>query len=159
MDIIDNNGRLFGSINVIDAFVVFLVLGFVGTGVTFVLTEERTSNEQTKSVTTVTVRAVGLQPYVADTISEGPVESNGVAAVRNKSVQPTEVVVPDQNGTLHTRDHPRQRTVVLRLSLDTVEEKEEILFGGKPLEVGRELTLDLGPTTVTGNVTNVARKN
>lgn len=155
MDIIDDRGRLFGTVNIIDAFAVLLVLAVAVAGATFILGNgsEEVSNQNRETI--VTVEVDGVQPYIADAIPEGPIETERVATVENKSVRPTTVVVSDQNGTLHERRHPRKQTVTLRISLNTTVEDGEPVFAGKPLEVGRVLTLDLGPVTVKSTVTNI----
>lgn len=158
MNLIDDKGRLFGTINIIDALAVLLVLAVVAAGTAFVLsTDAQQTNQQTQ--TTVTFQITGVQPYVADAIPEGPIDSDAIAAVENKSVHPTKVVVTDQNGTLHERTHPQKRTVTLEVTLNTTVQNDETLFGGEPLEVGRQLTLDFGPVTVQGNVTGVPARN
>ncbi|WP_158055640.1 DUF4330 domain-containing protein [Halorussus halophilus] len=164
MDFIDDQGRLFGKINIIDALAVLLVLAVAAAGTAFVLgadeqatTTNQKTNQQTK--TTVTYQVTGVQPYVADAIPNGPIKSDAIAAVTNKSVRPTEVIVTDQNGTLYDRPHPRKKTVTLQLSLNTTKRENDVLFRDKPLEVGRQLTLDFGPVTVKGTVTKLTPKN
>jgi hypothetical protein len=159
MNLIDDKGRLFGTVNIIDALAVLLVLAVVAAGAAFVLGTDGQSTTTDQHQTTVTVEITGVQSYVADAIPNGPVESDSIAAVENKTVQPTEVVVEDQNGDLHERTHPRKKTVTLELTINTTETDEDTLFEGKPLEVGRELTLDFGPVTVEGSVTSLAPEN
>ncbi|WP_435176501.1 DUF4330 domain-containing protein [Halorussus sp. AFM4] len=159
MDLIDDKGRLFGTVNIIDALAVLLVLAVAAAGTAFVLGADDTESAATQHQTTVTLRITDVQPYVADAIPEGPVDTDRIGAVTNKSVRPTEVVVADQNGTLHVRDHPQKRTVTLDVALNTTVENGEPTFAGEQLEVGRQLTLDFGRVTVTGNVTRVADSN
>ena len=160
MNLIDDKGRLFGTVNIIDALAVLLVLAVVAAGAAFVLgTDEQSTNQPTETTTTVTFQIAHLQPYVADAIPDGPIDSDAIAAVENKSTQPTEVVVKDQNGTLHEQEHPRKKTVTLRLTLNTTTTENDVLFRDEPLEVGRQLTLDFGPVTVQGTVTSLAPEN
>jgi hypothetical protein len=159
MEFIDDKGRLFGTVNIIDALAVLLILAVVAAGAAFVLGTNDQPTETNQQQTTVTFEITGVQPYVADAISEGPVESDSIAAVENKSTQPTEVVIKDQNGDLHEQEHPKKKTVTLQLTLNTTTTDEDTLFRDEPLEVGRELTLDLGPVTVEGNVTSLAPQN
>ncbi|USZ67403.1 DUF4330 domain-containing protein [Halorussus salilacus] len=166
MNIIDDKGRLFGTINIIDALVVLLVFAVVAGGTAFVLgtdDQSTSTDQQTTTVTpdtstdqqttTVTLDITHVQPYVADAIPEGRISSDDVAIVENKSVRPAEVIVEDQDGQLHEQTHPRKKTVTLELTLNTTETDDELLFRDEPLEVGRELTLDLGRVTVDGTVT------
>ncbi|NHN60132.1 MULTISPECIES: DUF4330 domain-containing protein [Halorussus] len=159
MNLIDDKGRLFGTVNIIDALAVLLVLAVAGAGTAFVLGADETEPAATQHQTTVTLQITDVQPYVADAIPEGSIDTDRVADVTNKSVRPTKVVVSDQNGTLHVRDHPRKRTVTLAVALNTTVANGEPTFDGEALEVGRQLTLDFGPVTATGNVTEVADSN
>ncbi|WP_276299030.1 DUF4330 domain-containing protein [Halorussus lipolyticus] len=154
MAIIDEKGRLFGKVNVVDAFVLLLVLTVVGVGGAFVLGGggDSTGADQTA---TVRMEVTEVQPYVADAISTGPVGSDGVVAVRNKSVGPAIVTVTTANGTLRQREHPRKRTVELSVELDVTGAGDDPTFKGKELEVGRTVTLDLGRVTVEGPITAV----
>jgi hypothetical protein len=162
MNLIDDKGRLFGTVNVIDALAVLLVFAVVAAGAAFVLgaDEQLTgTNQPTETTTIVTFQVAHLQPYVADAIPEGPIQTDAIASVENKSIRPTEVVVKDQNGTLHEREHPRKKTVTLQLALNTTTTEDDVLFNGEPLEVGRQLTLDFGPVTVKGTVTELPNRN
>ena len=160
MSLIDDKGRLFGTINIIDALVVLLVLAVAAAGAAFVLgtDDQPTSqpNDLPRNTTTIaTLEIAGVQPYVANAIPEGPIATDRVAAVENKSTRPTEVIVRDQNGDLHERTHPRKQTVTLHVALNTTTTDDDTLFGGNPLEIGRQLTLDLGDVTVKGTVTGL----
>ncbi|WP_137284647.1 DUF4330 domain-containing protein [Halorussus salinisoli] len=153
MTFIDDKGRLFGTINIIDVLAVCLVLVATAGGTTFVLTADDTDTDQQN--TSITFEITDVQPYVVDAIPEGQIDSDTITAVENKSVQPSQVVVADQHGELHERPHPEKKTVTLQLALATTTSDEEIQFDGEPLQVGRELSLDLGTVTVEGNVTSV----
>jgi len=157
MDLIDDKGRLFGTVNIIDALAVLLVLAVVAAGAAFVLgADDQPTTTDRQTTTAVTFEVAGIQPYVADAVPEGPIDSESIAAVENKSVRSTEVVVRDESGELHERTHPQKKTVTLELTLNTTTTDEDVLFGGEPLEVGRQLTLDFGPVTVVGNVTAIS---
>ncbi|UPW01298.1 DUF4330 domain-containing protein [Halorussus gelatinilyticus] len=156
MPIIDDRGRLFGTVNIIDLFVVLMVLATVAAGATFVLdTNDKPVDTDRRTQTTVMYEIPGVQPYVADAIPEGSIQSDAIASIQSKSVRPTEVVVTGQNGTLHERTHPTKKTVTLRLTLNTTTTENDILFQNKPLEVGRQLTLDFGPVTTKGAITKI----
>jgi hypothetical protein len=160
MNLIDDKGRLFGTVNIIDALAVCLVLAVVAAGAAFVLgTDDQPTETNQETKTTVTVEITGVQPYVTDAIPDGPVQTERIVAVENKTVQPTQVIVEDQNGDLHERTHPKKKTVTLQLTLNTTTTDDDIIFNDEPLEVGRELTLDFGPATVQGTVTSLAPEN
>ncbi|UPV75253.1 DUF4330 domain-containing protein [Halorussus limi] len=162
MDPIDEKGQLFGTVNIIDAFVVFLVLAVIAAGATFILGTENqltnTTDQLENTTTTVTFEITGVQPYTADAIPEGPLQTDTIVSVQNKSVQPTEIIVKDKNGILHKQTHPRKKTVVLQLTLNTMTTEDDVLLWNKPLEVRRQLVLDFGQVTVKGTVTNFSEE-
>lgn len=157
MNFIDDKGRLLGTINVIDALAVLLVLATVTAGTAFVLGERR--QVQSEHNTTITVEVTDVEPYVADAIPEGSTQTDASPVIQNKSVRPTRVVVRDRNGTLHVREHPRRKSVTLRVSLETMKRGSDVLFRDESLEVGRRLALDFGPVTVNGTVTELPDGN
>ena len=156
-EIIDEDGNLFGVVNVIDALVVLLVVAVLGGGASLVLsspTSQDTTEPDGPNLTVVDIeyRSENLQPYVVDAIAEGTVPSENISQIHNKSVSPSQVVTQNQSGSLSVQEHPVNQTVTLHLSLNVTGQDGEYLYNGQPLEIGSELTLDLGETTVTGNV-------
>lgn len=158
MDFIDDKGRLFGKLNVIDAFVLLLVLAVAGLGGVFVLGDGGRSTEE-GTTATVQIRLAEVEPYVADAIPTGAVDTDSVVAVTNRSVSPAIVTVATANGTLRQHEHPRKRTVHLTVELNVTPGENDPTFDGQPVEVGRTMTLDLGPVTVEGLITAVEAEN
>jgi hypothetical protein len=159
-EIIDEDGNLFGVVNIIDALVVLLVVAVLGGGVSLVLsspTSQDTTEPDGPNLTVVDIeyQSANLQPYVVDAISEGAVPSENVSQIHNKSVTASQVVTQNQSGALLVQQHPVNQTVTLRIGLRVTGQDGEYLYNGQPLEIGSELTLDLGETTVTGNIVAV----
>jgi hypothetical protein len=133
MRVIDDEGRLFGAVNVIDALVVLVVLAVAVAGVALVTGGGNSGETPTRTV----VVDVGQQPgYVADAIEPGPVETGDIVAV--------------ENATRYGGNDTRLRLTVTL----TVTENADGLpsFAGERLYVGRQLQLDLGTTIVSGTV-------
>lgn len=164
MDILDEKGRIFGVVNVVDAFVVFLVVAAAGMSTAIMLGGDDASSSTPKSNATsgkmptekvpviVTVRVQNVAPYVADAIEAGRVDSEAIIGVENVSTTAGMVVTQDENGTLHEVRHPRKRTVRMQVTLNATREENGYVFRGKELEVGRKLVLDLGNVSVSGRV-------
>jgi hypothetical protein len=133
MPIIDEEGRLFGAVNIIDALVVLFVLAVVVAGVALVTGGGSSDGTPTRTV----VVDVGQQPgYVVDAIQEGPVGTSEVVAVENKTV------VSGGNDRLR-----------LTVTLAVTENADGLpTFAEERLYVGRQLRLDLGTTIVSGTV-------
>lgn len=166
--LIDEDGRLFGLVNIVDLLVVLVVIAMVAAGWALLAGGAEPQADQTENTTTVVrVEATQLQPYVAEAVPNGSVGGREVVAVHSKTVEPATVFVPDQNGQLRVREHPRLKTVTLRVELNTTrtgnglqfEDVEQTGSGPivreRPLRIGSELRLDLGDVAIRGNVTEI----
>lgn len=70
MEIIDNDGNLFGRVNVVDALVVLAVLAVTVAGAAFVFDDGGSGPEQTATVN-ATLDLGTQPPFVVDAIDEG----------------------------------------------------------------------------------------
>lgn len=134
MAIIDDKGRLFGTVNIIDALVVLFVLAVAVAGVALLAGGGSSDETPTRTVVVDT----GQQPdYVIDAIREGSVETSEVVAVENKTV-----ISANGNETLR-----------LTVTLAATENADGLAtFAGERLYVGRQVRLDLRTTIVDGTV-------
>ncbi|WP_136715882.1 DUF4330 family protein [Halorientalis salina] len=166
--LIDEDGRLFGLVNIVDLLVVLVVVAMVAAGWALVAGgAEPQTNETENTTTVVTIEAQQLEPYVAEAVPNGSVGGQEVVAVHSKTVEPTTVFVPDRNGQLRVREHPRLKTATLRVELNTTRTAHGLNFTGerkttrgfveqdRPLRIGQRLRLDIGDTTLAGNVTAI----
>lgn len=149
--ILDENGRLFGTINVVDGLVVLVVLAVVVAGVALVFGGD-SSDART---TTVDVRAENVQPYVANAIPIGDVPEGNVERVLNASVTAKQLLVIRADGELVVRDHPRLKTVETTVEVPVSSDNGGVQFQGQRLKIGQRVTLDFGLVELTGNVTAV----
>lgn len=125
MEILDEKGRIFGRVNIIDALVVLFALAIVVAGAALVFgggtddpaPEPEEPPEQTMYVTVVT----GGQP--ATEISTD-----------NISVDGTPATITDVHRTAGPRTY-------LRLELNGTETEAGFRFGGNPVRLGERLTL------------------
>lgn len=147
---IDEEGYLFGLVNVVDALAVLLLVAVVVAGSAFVLQSGVQAQEQASHTTVVVQTAVA--PYVVDALSEGRTPADDVRAVEN-------VAVGDRlelNGTDRYGSEAYYR-VSLRVELATETGDDGLVrFRGERLYVGRELQLDLGSTIVDVVVVEVS---
>jgi len=146
MDVIDDEGNLFGVVNVVDALVVLLVLAVVAAGAALVLggNDEPQPEPEIRYAT----MDLGTQPsYVADLIESGDfVEYGG-----NEDLTVTEVYVTDEgNG----------KRMVARVKLKSPSDEEKgFTFDGKPPRVGRELTISTDEYNASGRITSVSESD
>jgi len=88
MALIDDNGRVFGWINIIDALVVLMVLAVVSVWIAFVFLDDA---EPPETETTYATLDMGVQePYAVEAISEGDTyEPSGTSTLRVTDVHLT----------------------------------------------------------------------
>ncbi|WP_231186442.1 DUF4330 family protein [Haladaptatus sp. DYF46] len=189
MKLIDENGMLFGRINIIDLFVLVVVFVATVTGAAFVFdvnliqavttsvspndsngavatTTATTTNTTSKNKTapdlgsendssrnvTISFRARELQPYVVEEIPSGTINESSVLQVRNKTITPTTVYVPNRNGELVGREHPTLKTVTMNITIRATKQGTEVLYHETSIEIGQTIEIDLGKVSLTGNV-------
>lgn len=156
MDLIDDKGRLFGVVNIIDALVVLLVVAVVVAGVALVTQSgspgggaSSSSSKLDLETRYVTVDLGNQPPAIATTISQGTTVD---FANHPSNLTVTDIYIsPAKDGMLSV--HIRAR--VLGPPLDPEGEQGTITFGGEPLKVGRTLNLDTATFTAAGPVTEI----
>ncbi len=140
---IDDEGRLFGVVNVVDVLVVLLVLAVVAGGASLVLgTGDGGTSETEVRYATVDL---GPQPsYVANLVESGDLVEYGEA--NNLTV--TDVYVTDEG------NHER---VLARVKLESPPNEEgKFAFDGEAPRVGRELTIATNEYRASGRITAVS---
>ncbi|MDY6774655.1 MAG: DUF4330 domain-containing protein [Halobacteria archaeon] len=148
MDIIDDEGRLFGVVNIVDALAVLLVLAVVVAGVAFV----DPFSTQDKTTRYVTVDLDSQRSYTASLISEGDTMS-----LENSYGNLT---VTD----VYTTPSPKTDnvSVLARAKLDglLVEDSQGQMvfeFGGSRIRVGDTIPIQTDEYGVEGTVTSVGQ--
>jgi hypothetical protein len=154
MEVIDEKGRVFGVVNVIDLLVVVFLLAVAAAGVALVMADSG-SGESTEPVT-LTVQTEEVEPYVAESIpGGGTIEGGNVTSVESKTVRPATIITENDSGAALARDHPRLKTVELRVTVEAERRNGNLYFDNRRLYIGSEIGLDFGTTVLSGNVTVV----
>ncbi|ELY95683.1 hypothetical protein C483_01019 [Natrialba hulunbeirensis JCM 10989] len=157
MALIDEDGNIFGVVNVVDALVILMVLAVVVAGAALVLgsgdepaTDESESGPDGESETRYVTLDLGDQPgYVADRLDNG---TTATVAGTGEQVTLSDVYVtaPPPNG-------PQEALV--RAEVDglasTENDRDVFRVGSEPLHLGESLRLDLGWYATNGTVTAV----
>lgn len=145
MNLLDEEGRLFGVINLIDTFAVLLAIGIVVAGAVVFVPGIFEQNEEI----TVQVQANNVPSYVANSTETGPVPSNdNIVAVVNKS----------SNSSMRTPNGTRT-IIILHVRILVSSDEGELYFGNDRIYVGNQVTLDLGNVVVDGVVTDISETN
>lgn len=145
MELIDEDGNLFGRVNVIDALVVLFVLAVLVAGVALLGVFDDQETE-----TRYATIDLGEQPdYVIDRVEEGDVvEHEGTA---------DNITITDT----YKYETEESDAAVIQVEVNgerIVEEDGEDRFEylGEPLQIGRELTIDTDAYQVEGTITEAA---
>ncbi|MFB6141785.1 MAG: DUF4330 domain-containing protein [Halorientalis sp.] len=141
MEFLDDQGRLFGLVNVVDALVILVVASIVVAGVAVLVPS---GDRETRYVTL----ALGEQPsYVASQITAG---DSMPAGPQGGNVTVTDV---------YTTPSGDNASVVVRARLSGRLQSgdaggPQFTYGGQPVRSGRQLTVSTPEYTVSGVVTN-----
>jgi len=159
VEFIDENGRVFGVINIVDLLAILLILAVFVAGVSFVLANDSqldSQGEENTVAVTVTIRIDEVQPYVASAVPNGGfVSEDGTVRVLNKSTRSAEVIVKDESGQLHVREHPQLQTVVVQVELAATRSEGVLQYDETPLKIGRTITLDFENVEIKGSITGL----
>ncbi len=157
MEVIDENGRVFGVINIIDMLVILLVFAVGTAGVALVLGSGDGGATETRSETaTITVRADSVQPYVADAVPPvGEVDGGNVTAIENRTVEPATVVTTNSAGDVLVREHPTLKTITVTVTVDVSRTEGTLVYDQQRLKIGNSVSLDLNTVDLRGEVTAV----
>ncbi|QGX94846.1 DUF4330 family protein [Haloplanus rallus] len=137
MSLIDEEGNLFGVINVIDALVVLFVIAVVAAGAAFVL---QPSDSGPELETTNVTLDLGTQPeYLITELNEGDTYSpSGTSQLTITDVHLT----PSEEGT----------QVIVRAELQGPTGEEGITYADAPPRLGRSLEIQTNRYAVSGQI-------
>jgi hypothetical protein len=136
MKFIDNDGNIFGAVNIIDTLVVLLLLAVVVAGAAVVFTEDPEPNTDTTHATL----ELNTQPaYIVEAINEGDRFS------------------PDSSSALTITDvhlTPRKSKigVILRVALEGEANRDLITYANAPPRLGRSLVIKTSRYEVSGQI-------
>ena len=144
MELIDDEGNLFGVVNVVDALVVLLVLAVVAAGAALVLQPDTTQAGPDLATTNATLD-IGPQPaYIVSAIDEGDTHTAG----GNSRLTITDVHLTPQG------DRTR---VILRVRLEAPSTGDGISYANAPPRLGRSLSIATNRYEVSGDIRAVGR--
>jgi len=140
MDVIDDEGRLFGVVNVVDALVVLLVLAVVVAGAGLVFGGSDTGDQSPDTATTHVMLDLGTQPaFVVEGLNEGDTYSPG----GNSQLTITDVHFTPRDGDIQA---------VVRARLEGQPNDNSITYDGAPPRLGRTLTIATNRYQVEGQI-------
>jgi len=148
MDLLDDQGRIFGLVNVIDLLAVLFALSVVVAGVALVFSSGA-SDTTSDTVTRYATLDLGTQPaYVATLVTEG--DTVAPDDTENLTVTDVYATPADDGRHLYAR---------VRLNGTVADEDDAVTYGGDPLRVGRDLSLATPDYATGGTITAVDDAN
>jgi len=139
MELLDDEGNLFGVVNVVDALVVLFVLAVVAAGAAFVLQPDPEPTEPDLATTDATLD-LGTQPgYIIEEIETGDTYSPaGEAGLEITNVH----LAPQGDDT----------RVILGVTLNGSISEDTMNYAGAPPRVGRNLDIQTSTYQVSGTL-------
>lgn len=157
MSIIDNKGRLFGKINIIDLLVVLLIAAVVAR---FAIS---TRNKPT-SIETKTIQAMFLVKDVREATSSvikvgdvvREVKTNVVLGeVTDVRVEPSQVFVDTADGRVVAATHPVFNDVYITVEGKGTASSNAVVIGNSEIRIGTSLVLTTNIYSVTSTVVGI----
>ncbi|MCK5849005.1 MAG: DUF4330 domain-containing protein [Caldisericia bacterium] len=139
MVILDDKGKLFGVINIIDLFAIILVVVLLVVSIQFVTNKKTSVQEKDNYI--IKVRATNLGPEIAETIKKGLFINypDGIpfgVVLTNPEVGPTQVYVTTQQGMLISRAQPKLMDASFSFLCSIPKGSNEIKYGNQKFKAG-----------------------
>jgi hypothetical protein len=146
--LIDDQGRLFGLINLVDALVVLVVLAILVAGVAFVFSSG-SDDTSPDTATRYATLDLGTQPaYVAIRVTEDDVVDTDPEDAESLTI--TDVYATKTNDS---------RNLYARVRLNGTLSDDTVIYRGGPLRVGRDIDLTPPDYATSGTITAVDASN
>ncbi|MBN2853586.1 MAG: DUF4330 domain-containing protein [Clostridia bacterium] len=158
MKIIDEKGRLFKLVNVVDLLVILAIVLVVG-GVFYALSNSGAITVTPKEYYVATIQCKEVTPSVFDSlnIDDKIVYSNTYVngTILSKSVQPSKVEVLTDDNQLILVDHPSLVDVFVELVVEVEKGSDFIMLGKYQVNIGKELVVKTRRVEVNGLVLSI----
>jgi len=157
MSLIDNKGRLFGVINIIDLLVILLIVAVAGR---FALMQKNRSAGPVMKNLEVVVHVKEVRDATVNVIKEGDVvketKTNAVLGkVTNVKVVPSETVVETADGRLVVASNPIYKDMYITIQGTGTAGENAIVLGSNEIRIGTTLQLKTNMYSVTSTVMSI----
>ncbi|MDD4570857.1 MAG: DUF4330 domain-containing protein [Tepidanaerobacteraceae bacterium] len=157
MSFIDNKGRFFGLINIIDLLIIILVVAVIGR---FTLkTQQKSAGAVTKNIEVV-LHVKEVRDATADVIEVGDIvketKTNAVLGeITNLDVKPSDTIVETADGRVVTYPNPVYKDIYITLIGSGSAGENAIVLGSNEIRVGTALQLKTNMYSVTTTVMSI----
>jgi len=165
---IDEKGKLFGKINVIDfCIAIFIVLALVVSVFKFVLSPADANDDKANFVVEYTLKIAGIRDYTVNQFEKGEnvydVNGETIGKIKDVKVDPAEGMVLKKDGTYNETTWPDRYDVVLTLETKATTNKKGFIVVGEGRQLlsneELEITNRKYKTTATIMTVNVLEKS
>lgn len=161
MRFIDDKGRVFGKLNLIDLGLVLLVLAAVAfAGVKLLNTDDLPVITAERQNVTVTIFGNAIHPFVVDKIKTGDVvrlkENNAVLGkIVDVRTGPAKLIASTAEGKWVNSEVPDKFTVYIDVEGQAVKSNGSFVIGDTPMLVGAEIEIKGPKFTLKGLISDV----
>lgn len=161
MKVLDEKGRLFGIINIIDLFVLLVIVIIVAGGIWFVSRNDENETGPLEAYE-VTIKCPELDAEIADYLHEGDrlYYGNGFTdvVITGVSVEPAKIDIVHDDGTITVTTHPEKKDIYVTVEVDKKPDDPMLWIGQLHANVGKEIVLKTQYVEVPGIITKVEKQ-
>ena len=160
MKIINEKGKLFGVINIVDLLVLLAVIA-VAAGVGYKLFAPQIANATAKQVPmTVTVRVRGATPFLVEEVQRNSHTGKKIvtassypdAVITDMQIEPYDQQVTTADGKIVTARDPDKRDLVFTIETTVAEGTAAPSIGTQEVRSGRTFIVKTNDFETTGNI-------
>ncbi len=158
MKILDEKGKLFGIINIIDLGVLLLIVLLIAGGLWYKNREEPSTSAQMKDYL-ITVKCAGFGDDVIDAIHIGDklYYAGGFidADIKEVNVEPAKVDVYTADGRILVQEHPQLKDIYVTIRVSDEIDDPMVFIGLLHANVGKEMVLKTQYVEIPATITKV----
>lgn len=160
MKLIDEKGRLFGKVNLIDFVVVILVLLLVAAVGYKVLSPRMASSPTAQGEVTAVVKVTSRSNTVVSQVKEGQTLISNNDYVPNATIEdvkavPSDYITQDSQGKVHLEKHPTLKDIYITIKVKTNTNVPVYKVGIQDLDVGKKFTVKTQTIEMDGTVEQI----
>lgn len=167
MKIMDEKGRLFGKINIVDLIVVVFMLSFMSMAYYGyrIMTSEKIIPDKEHSIVEVSFQAIISE--VAQAMKEGDIGGNkalGERGVLEKivSIKPASFLIlpylEGESGNAKMTSHPFMKDVTVKLNLLCTKKDELLYYSDEPVKIGSPVIFSTNLYDATGVIMSIEKE-
>lgn len=160
MKLIDEEGKIFGKVNLIDLIVVFMAI-FLVTAVCYKLIGPKISTSQVaQGEVTALVKCTFRTESVAKSVQKGQKLVYGTnyiegATITDVSYMPADYISTDYQGNVHVKKHPVLQDVFITITAKLNTNAAILKIGTQELCQGKKFTIKTHTLEIDGSVENI----